>query len=352
MAPRIAFFGTPEFAVPALAGLARAGHELLVVTQPARPQGRGLMAAASPIASQASALGLPLIERRTLRGTGDLDPMRDFAPDLLVVVAFGLILHRPLLELPRLGAVNLHPSLLPRHRGVAPIPWTLLAGDPMTGVATIRMDEGIDTGDLLGVVAVEVAPEENAIELGARLAQLGAELVVDTVDALVRETAVPRPQPSLGATYAPRLAKVHGHLEWTRPAEFLARQVRAMAGWPGARVGLDTEVMEIQTARALAGESAAEAPGRVMAVDPAGIQVATGSGRLLLTRVQAAGKRPLAAVDFARGRRLRPGACFASLPGADLLPRLVEEVFHGDGGWPGRSRAGAAGAREGESHGG
>jgi methionyl-tRNA formyltransferase len=351
MAQRIAFFGTPEFAVPALDALVQARHELLVVTQPARPQGRGLAPAASPVASRAAGLGLPVVERGTLGGPGALDPIRDFAPDLLVVVAFGLILRRPLLELARLGAMNLHPSLLPRHRGVAPIPWTILAGDLVTGVATIRMDEGIDTGDVLDMVTVEVAPEENAIELRERLAELGAPLVVTTVDALARGTALPRPQPSRGATYAPRLSKVHGHLDWTRSAEFLARQVRAMAGWPGARALLGSEVVEIRAARALGGNSGSPTPGTVMMVDAEGVQVATGSGRLLLTAVQAAGKRAMSAADFARGRRLAPGARFASLPGAEVLPGIMDEVLAG-GGWPGRGGAAGMSEREGGAHGG
>jgi len=339
---RIAYFGTPEFAVPTLERLTAAGHRLLVVTQPARPQGRGLHPTPSPVGRRAVELGWPVLERASLRGEGTAGPIVEFAPEVVVVVAFGLILRRPLLALAPLGAVNVHPSRLPRHRGVAPIPWTILTGDRVTAVTTMRMDEGIDTGDVLQMTPVEVLPEENALELTARLAELGADLARDTVAGLARGELTPRPQPEAGATYAPRLEKVHGHLDWTRSADFLARQVRAMAGWPMARTQLDQEVVAIHGARACAAAETGETPGVVTGVGEEGIQVATGGGRLLLTAVQAAGKRPLSALDYARGRRLAPGARFTSLPGADALYETLAAIERGEG-WPVRRPAGGVG---------
>lgn len=339
---RIAYFGTPEFAIPTLERLSGAGHRLLVVTQPSRPQGRGLHPMASPVGRRAAELGWPVLERDTLRGEGAGSPLIEFAPEIVVVVAFGLILRRPLLELAPLGAVNLHPSRLPRHRGVAPIPWTILTGDRTTAVTTMRMDEGIDTGDVLQMMPVDVLPEENAIELGGRLAILGADLVQDTVTGLAQGKLASHPQPAAGATYAPRLEKVHGHLDWTRPADFLARQVRAMAGWPGARAQLGPEVLAIHGARDIPGAADGASPGVVTALDREGIQVATGAGGLLLTAVQAAGKRPLSALDYARGRRLEPGARFTSLEGAGTLYETLAAVERGEG-WPERRSAGGAG---------
>ena len=325
MALRIVFMGTPGFAVPALERLAQAGHELLVVTQPARPRGRGLHPAPSPVAARAIELGAPVLERATLRDEEATAPFRDFHPDFLVVVAFGLILRRRVLDLPRFMPVNLHPSLLPRHRGVAPIPWTILAGDRETGVATIRMDEGIDTGDLLRVERMAVGQREDHVALAARLAARGADLVVETVEAAAAGTLAPRPQGEHGATYAPRFRKEHGHLDWSRPAAWIDRQIRAVLGWPGARAVLAGEPIEILAAEPVIGHDAGRnAPGAILAVEEAGLTVATGEGSLLVRVVKPAGKRAMSAAAFARGRRLAPGARWESLPGAQEATAELE----------------------------
>ncbi len=317
MALRIIFMGTPEFAVPSLERLAGAGHELLVVTQPGRPAGRGLRVEPSPVARVAAGLGLTLLERGTLRGDEAVAPLVAFRPDLLVVVAFGLILRRRVLGLPRLLPVNLHPSLLPRHRGVAPIPWTILAGDRETGVATIRMDEGIDTGDLLDVERTPVGGGENAVELAARLAVLGAEVLVTTVAGAGAQTLDPRPQGETGATVAPRLTKEHGLIDWCQPAAWLERLVRAVAGWPGARATCGEEVIEIVAAEPVAGDVGEARPGTILVLDERGMEVATAAGRLRIRTVKPAGKREMSAAAFARGRRVEVGRVLGSLPGAE-----------------------------------
>jgi methionyl-tRNA formyltransferase len=321
MALHIVFMGTPDFAVPTLERLAADGHSLLAVTQPARPAGRGLRPRPSPVASAAERLGIQVLERATLKGDEAAAPIRQYAPDLLVVVAFGLILRRRLLDLPRLLPVNLHPSLLPRHRGVAPIPWTILAGDSETAVSTIRMDQGIDTGDLLLVERTPVEPRDNAVTLATRLARMGADLVSRTVQAAADGELEPRPQGDAGVTYAPRLAKEHGYLDWRRPATVLDRQIRAMAGWPGALASFGRDVVEIVNAEVV-GEAGAESvaagtgPGTIMAINDRGMEVATGAGSLRLLELKPAGKRVMAPAAFARGRGIGVSGIWGSLPGA------------------------------------
>jgi methionyl-tRNA formyltransferase len=322
MTMRIIFMGTPAFAVPTLERLAKDGHELLVVTQPARPAGRGLRLEPSAVRTAAAALALEVIELETLRGADHVAGLAAFKPDLLVVACFGLILGRSVLELPRLMPINLHPSLLPRHRGAAPIQWTLLAGDHETGVTTMRMDEGIDTGDILLVERTPVGSRENAIELAQRLSLIGAELMARTVDAAARGVLEPRPQGEAGATYAPRLAKRDGHLDWRRPAVALERQVRAVAGWPGARAQLGHEVVEIVRAEVVettAPPPAEErlAPGMVIAIDERGMEVATGDGRLRLTELKPAGKGWMSPAAWARGRRVPVGSQWEMLEGGE-----------------------------------
>ncbi len=326
---RVVFMGTPEFAVPSLEQLAAAGHEMLVVTQPARPAGRGRRPRPSAVAERASELGLPVIERRRLGNAEALAPLVEFAPDLLAVVAFGLILRRRVLELPRLMPINLHPSRLPTLRGVAPIPWTIWQGERRTAVATIRMDRGVDTGDILRMEEVEVGERETAGELGQRLAMVGAAALARTVTEVAAGRLQPVSQAAVGATYAPRLEKGHGHLEWSCPAPELDRLIRAMTPWPGGRARFgDSEVTILRAVPVVApvGETAGE-PGTVVEIDSVGIEVATGTGLLRLEELKPAGKGAMSGAAFARGRRLKVGDRFAGLPvPADLeWPRPIAE---------------------------
>lgn len=323
MALRIVFMGTPEFAVPTLERLARAGHELRVVTQPPRPAGRGLKPRPSAIHEAATALGIEVLERGSLRGPEAVAPLAAFRPELLVVACFGLILPRTVLDLPSIMPVNLHPSLLPRHRGAAPVQWTLLWGDKETGVTTMRMDEGIDTGDILLVERTELGLHENAIELADRLSELGAEVMARTVESAAAGVLTPRPQGEAGATYAPRLTKEHGHLDWRRPAVLLDRQVRAVAGWPGARAQVASEVIEIVRAEvAEAGEAnvgpprSPVEPGTIVTLGEHGMEVATGEGWLRLLELKPAGKAAMKPAAWARGRRVGVGGRWEMLPQA------------------------------------
>jgi methionyl-tRNA formyltransferase len=317
MALRIVFMGTPSFAVPTLDRLAKDGHALMVVTQPPQPAGRGLRPRPSAVGTAATALGIPVVERETFKGADAVTPIVSFHPDLLVVACFGLILRRTVLDLGRLMAINLHPSLLPRHRGAAPVQWTLFAGDTETGVTTMRMDEGIDTGDILLVERTAVGERENAIELAERLSKLGAELMARTVEAAAAGNLAPRPQGELGATYAPRLTKEHGHLDWEQPAVALDRQVRAVAGWPSARAMIGTEIVEIVRAEVGGADSEPEAgaPGTIVAIDERGMEVVTGKGSLRLTELKPAGKGVMTPAAWARGRRVPVGARWENLPG-------------------------------------
>ncbi|HUP21570.1 MAG TPA: methionyl-tRNA formyltransferase [Thermoanaerobaculia bacterium] len=309
---RIVFFGTPEFAVPTLDALAAAGRApLLVVSQPARPSGRGKRTEQPPVARWAEQHRVSLEQPARVRDPDFLARLRDLAPDLAVVVAFGQIFRPELLQLPRLGCVNLHGSLLPRHRGAAPVQAALLAGDAITGVTTMLMDEGLDTGPILLQREAPIEPNENAGDLQARLAVIGAELVVETVERLAAGTLVPLAQRGELATLAPRLRKEDGRIAWSSPAPRLAALVRAMTPWPGAFTELRGEplrVVEARPLRAAEAPAGAAAPGSVLGRSGEGFAVRSGDGgALLLLRVQRPGRRAVSALDFWNGERIAPG---------------------------------------------
>jgi methionyl-tRNA formyltransferase len=304
---RIVFAGSPEFALPSLAGLCAAGHRpVAVLTQPDRPAGRGRRLAASPVKQRAEALGLPVHQPETLKDAAGLDLLRSLAPDLLVVVAYGLILPPAILAVPRRGAVNVHASLLPRFRGASPVEAAILAGDAETGVSIMALDAGLDTGPVYGMRRLVIGPDESAAALEARLAVLGADALLELLPGILAGTAVATPQPASGATYAGRIRKEAGRLDWQQPAAQLARQVRAYDPWPVAETLLDGERLRCWAAVALpATDTAAAAPpGRVLAAGPAGIDVQTGAGVLRLTAVQLPGRQRVAAADFARGHAI------------------------------------------------
>jgi methionyl-tRNA formyltransferase len=309
---RIVFFGTPEFAVPTLAALVEAGRSpLCAVTQPARPVGRGQRLQDPPVAAWARERGLPVTQPEKVRDPAFLADMKALAPDVAVVVAFGQIFPRDLLGLPRLGCVNVHASLLPRWRGAAPIQAAIAAGDARTGVTTMLMEAGLDTGPMLLQEETEIGPEETAEELSRRLAEIGGRLLVQTLERLERGDLEPQPQDSAAATYAPRLTRESGRVDWTRPAREIADRLRAYTPWPGLSAGLGGEPVKLVRVEVLQGTDQA-APGTFLGVREGRLAVACGEGTVLgIAELQRPGRKALKGADFANGERLRTGEVFS-----------------------------------------
>ncbi len=301
----VVFAGTPEFAVPALEAIAGSRHRIRAVyTQPDRPAGRGLKLLASPVKRRAAELGLSVIQPATLRDPAAAAALAALEPDVLVVVAYGLILPQAILDVPRLGCLNIHASLLPRWRGAAPIQRAILAGDAETGVTIMGMEAGLDTGPMLLREVEAIGPGDPAGTLHDRLALRGARLIVEALDLLERGEAHFTPQPAEGITYAAKIDKSEAILDWTRPAIDLARQVRAFDPWPVAQTTLDGRQLRIWAARPLHRPADGALPGTVLRAGEDGIEVASREGILVLERVQLAGGKPLPAPQFAHGRSL------------------------------------------------
>jgi len=304
---RIVFAGTPEFSVPALQALHDAGHAIVAVyTQPDRPAGRGRALAASAVKQRALELGLHVEQPPTLKTVEAQARLASFAPDLMVVVAYGLILPQAVLDIPRLGCLNIHGSLLPRWRGAAPIQRAVLAGDERTGVSIMLMDAGLDTGPELLRRELAIGPHETAGELHDRLAPLGAQAIVDAVRGWAEGALQAQPQPATGATYASKITKEEARIDWSQPAAAIARQVRAFNPWPVAETKLGDEQVRIWEARpAIDFGAAAAAPGTVVHAEDGRLLVATGDGALDVLTLQFPGRKPLKARDILNSRPLR-----------------------------------------------
>lgn len=309
---RILFFGTPELAVPTLAALVEAGRApVAVVTQPARPVGRGLKLQDPPVGTWARERGLPVLQPVKVRDPAFLQQAAALAPDVAVVVAFGQIFPASLLRLPAHGCINLHASLLPRWRGAAPIQAAIASGDPVTGVTTMLMEEGLDTGPMLLREETEIGPDETAGELSRRLADMGGRLMVKTLAALERGSVVPEPQDGASATYAPRLTRESGRVDWTLPARSIADRLRAFTPWPGLSAYLRGEAVKLVRVEDLQGDPAEGGPGTFLGLKEGRLAVVAGEGTVLgISELQRPGRKPLRAVDFANGERLRPGESF------------------------------------------
>jgi methionyl-tRNA formyltransferase len=296
---RLAFMGSPDFAVPALIALRDAGHEIAAVyCQKPRPAGRGHALRRCPVQVAAETLGLPV--RTPARLRTDPAAQAAFAAldlDAAVVAAYGLILPQAMLDAPGRGCLNIHASLLPRWRGAAPIQAAILAGDPRSGVTIMQMDAGLDTGPMLLADEIAIEARTTADTLHRALAGMGARLIVRAL----AENPSPRPQPREGATYAPKLTRDDGRIDWALPAEAIDRQVRALNPWPGTFTLLESDILKILAATPVPGEGP---PGTVI---DASLTVACGSGALRLDRVQRAGRAPLQAEAFLRGHPIRPG---------------------------------------------
>jgi len=315
---KIAFLGTSEFAVPALQALVDAGHDVVAVYARApKPAGRGQQERKTPVHRLADTLGLPVRTPKTLKTDEEAAAFKALDLDAAVVVSYGHILTKPFLDAPVLGCINIHGSLLPRWRGAAPIHRAILAGDAETGVTTMRMDEGLDTGPMLLAERTPITAADTAESVHDRLAALGATLIVSTLDGLMRRSIDPTPQPEQGVTYAHKLGKEEGALDWRRPAAELERKVRAFHPWPGTAFTFDGEQIKVlEAALALAGG----APGMVSVARDGFPVVACGVGGLRLLKLQRPGKAAQAADAFLRGFALPAGTVLPS-PAVASLPQ-------------------------------
>ena len=301
---RIVFAGTPDFSVAPLAALIASTHEVIAVyTQPDRPAGRGRKLVASPVKQKALEHGIPVIQPASFREEGAIDVLAALQPDLMVVVAYGLLLPESGLAIPRLGCINIHASLLPRWRGAAPIQRAILAGDPRSGVSIMQMDAGLDTGPVWLEKGIELAPDETGGSLHDRLATLGADALMEALPLVAAGDRKPEPQPEEGVFYAHKLSKEEARIDWTGSAEQIERLVRAFNPWPVAHAMLEDQVVRIWDARLVEG-SAPASPGSVVATSPSGIDVATVEGLLRIERLQMPGKRPVTAQEFLNARDL------------------------------------------------
>jgi methionyl-tRNA formyltransferase len=302
---RIVFAGTPDFAVPALDAVHAAGHELAAVyTQPDRPAGRGRTLTASPVKRRAHELDAPLEQPASLKGAESAERLRSHAPDLMVVVAYGLILPPAILSVPRHGCWNIHASLLPRWRGAAPIQRAIEAGDAETGITIMRMDAGLDTGPMLLTRATPIGASESGGSLHDRLARIGAACVVEAIEAWQAGRIVAVEQPATGVTYAAKIAKEEARLDWSRPAAELERKVRAFNPWPVAQCRWVGKQLRVWEAESMHASTVAVAPGTVLDSVAGRIVVATGEGALALKRVQVEGRRAMTATEFLNAHAL------------------------------------------------
>lgn len=306
MTIRVIYAGTPLFAVPALKALAADDSvELVAVyTQPDRPSGRGQKLTPSPVKETALALGVPVEQPTTLRDELAQATLAGYQPDLMVVAAYGLILPVPVLEAPRLGAINIHASLLPRWRGAAPIARAIEAGDTKTGITIMQMAQGLDTGDMLYKIETLIEPSDTAATLHDRLAELGAQALMTALPGIIAGSIRPEPQDDDQATYAAKLSKAEGRLDWRESAELLERRVRAFDPWPVAYTEFNAAPLRIWSAQVEPNTPDKALPGTVVAVDATGFVVATAEGGLRVLACQKAGGKRIAAADFARNHQL------------------------------------------------
>ncbi len=299
---RLIFMGTPEFAVPSLRALAERYEVALVVTQPDRPAGRSRALRPPPVKAAAQVLGLRVYQPDSLRGSEALTALREAQPAAIVVAAYGEILRRNVLELPPRGCVNVHASLLPRHRGAGPIAAAILAGDAVAGVTIMLMDAGMDTGPMLAQAELPIGPGDTTGTLTARLAELGARALMETLPRWLAGTIEPQPQDGAQATYAPRITKQDGLIDWAEPAEVIERQVRGFDPWPGAYTYWQGRRLRIARAEVLRAWCGPEEPGTVLETAE-GPAVAAGSGALVLRELQVEGRCCVGCTDFLRGQR-------------------------------------------------
>jgi methionyl-tRNA formyltransferase len=311
---RIVFMGTPEFAVPSLEALLKSEDQIVgIVTQPDRPKGRGHELASPPVKLVAQRAGIPFLQPLKIRTTDFLEALAAWKPDLIAVTAFGRILHAPILNLPPMGCVNVHGSLLPKYRGAAPVQWAVINGETETGITTMLMDEGMDTGAMLLQERIPILPDDTAGSLAPRLAELGGRLLVETIRQLKAGAIAPRAQDHSQATMAPLLKKEDGLLDWAMSAQALANRIRGLSPWPGAYTFHGQERWNIWKAVVIH-EPAQGRPGVILAGAKQSLKVATGSGVLELLEIQTANSKRMNVGQFLAGHRISPGAQLGVAP--------------------------------------
>ena len=308
----IVFMGTPEFALPTLKALRHSSHSILsVITQPDKRQGRGQKLLVSPIKQMALDLNIPILQPEAVNAPEFIDSLSQNQPDAIIVVAFGQILSEAFLKIPKQFCINLHSSLLPEYRGAAPIHRSILNGDTRTGVTTMIMDKGMDTGDILLMQETPIHETDNAQTLHDTLAEMGGALVLETLRRLEENTLLPTPQDNSHATYAAKLKKEEGLVKWEQSAAALWNQVRGLTPWPGTYTWLNKKRLRILKAQVTGGASD-DNPGQVMRVTDMGIEVGTGQGRLIITELQPEGKKSMSAKSFLAGYKIERGTLFDS----------------------------------------
>jgi methionyl-tRNA formyltransferase len=305
---KVLFYGTPRFAIPTLATLLDAHDVVAVVTQPDRPAGRGRRLVPSPVKERAAAAGIPVLQPARLRDPGWSDRLRQLGADIAIVVAFGQILPRAVLDAPTRGSINVHASLLPKYRGAAPIAWAIIRGEPETGITTFQMDEGMDTGAVLLSERIEIRPGETAGELTERLSHLGARVLIQTLARL--DTLTPEPQRPEAATLAPRLKKSDGQLDWAEAAIAIVNRIHGCNPWPGGATMASTGRLTIWRARVGSGPSTPDHTAGVLVDGRGTLFIAAGVGAVEPLEVQPENRRTMSWSDYLRGARLGVGARF------------------------------------------
>lgn len=306
---RIVFFGTPDFAVPSLRALTESGHTVVaVVTQPDRVKGRGHVLSRPPVKEFAIAHGIPALQPAGIRSEEFLEILSDMKPDMIVVVAYGRILPPSILHLPACGCLNVHASILPKFRGAAPIQWSIVRGETVTGVTTMLMDEGLDTGDILLMEETVILPDDNALILGERLSVMGSDLLIKTIRGLENGTVRPVPQ-SGDSTYAPIIKKEDGWIDWNLSAIEIHNLIRGFYPWPSGQCMLEGEKLSVVSSR-VADEYIKGQSGSIVKISGNELHVAAGRGVLALDEVKPEGKKIMTGTAFANGRRLREGMAF------------------------------------------
>lgn len=304
---KIIFMGTPDFSVGTLEALVEAGHEVvLAVTQPDRPKGRGKELQLTPVKECALKHDIPVFQPKKVREADCIEELRKYNADIMVVVAFGQILPKEILEMTPYGCVNVHASLLPKYRGSAPIQWVIIDGEEVTGVTTMQMDEGIDTGDMLLKTEVAIDPKETGGSLFEKLSEAGAKLCVETLKALEEKKIHPIPQGESTTAYAKMIQKELGNIDWSKGSAEIERLIRGLSPWPSAYTNWDGKVMKIWEADVSEGESGA-LPGTIVKVDKTAFYVQTGAGLLKVCELQIPGKKRMDAAAFMRGYQIKEG---------------------------------------------